>query len=138
MFTIEFDRQHSLTLARFSGEFGFDDIGTLDRVGEIFVAAEGPSHFLFEFSAVEAVSMPPWAIARRGRRPQLCPGYQRIVVAPQPEILELYRVFGANQLLVGSAAPMLVKTMAQALAHIGVPKPRFKPVPTSWIVPSTE
>ena len=101
MFSLGFDRQRRLALARFSGEFGRDDIGALDRAIANLIAAEGPVHLLFDFTAVESVAMPDRAIAERGRRPHRCPGYQRVIVAPQPEIFELYRLFGANQSLIG-------------------------------------
>ena len=128
MFSLEFDRPHRLALVRFSGEFGRSDIGALDRAAERLVASEGPVHFLFDFTDVELVAMPDKAIAERGRRPHSSPGYQRVVVAPQPEIFELYRLFNANQALVGSEAPTIVKTLELALIHLGVRKPDFKPV----------
>ena len=128
MFSLAFDRQRRLALARFSGEFGRDDIGDLDHAIATLIAAEGPIHLLFDFTAVESVAMPDKAIAERGRRPHRCPGYQRVIVAPQPEIFELYRLFGANQSLIGSDAPTIVKTMEHALIHLGVRKPNFKPI----------
>jgi hypothetical protein len=129
MFSLEFDRQHRLALARFSGEFDRGDIGALDRATERLVASEGPFHFLFDFTAVESVAMPDKVFAERGRRPHRSPGFQRVVVAPHPEIFELYRLFNANQVLVGSEVPTMVKTLELALIHLGVRKPNFKPVP---------
>jgi hypothetical protein len=128
MFSLGFDRQNRLALARFSGEFGRDDIAALDHAIESLVAAEGRTHLLFDFSTVESVAMPDRAIAERGRRPPMCPGYQRVIVAPQLEIFELYRLFGANQSLIGSDAPTIVKTMEFALIHLGVRKPHFKSI----------
>ena len=131
MFTIEFDRQHRLLLASCTGVFGTDDIGTLDAAGAVLFAAEGPFHVLIDFSAVESVRMPDAAIAERGKRRQMCPGYERIVVAPQPEIFELYRLFAANQQRVGTAAPKIVRSMDKALLHLGIGKPQFRPLATS-------
>lgn len=127
MFTIEFDRWHRLTLFRFSNTFSTDDIQAVDEAGAALVAAAGAAHFLFDFTAVEAIAMPDRAITERGRRRQLCPGYKRVVVASHPEIVGLYRLFGANQSRVGSAPPTIVHTIADGLGHLGVRNPTFRP-----------
>ena len=136
MFHIEFDRHHRLAWARFSREFVRDDILAFDQATKAFIATEGCAHFVFDFTAVDSVAMPDRALAERGKRPHMCPGYQRIIVAPQPEIFGLYRLFGANQSMVGSAAPIIVKTMKHALIHLGVGKPDFKPVALPRVVSS--
>lgn len=126
MFTTEYDRQHKVALFRFSGAFARGDIVAVDHTCKALLGAEGGAHFVFDFTAVETVAMPDKAIAERGKRPQLNPGYQRVVVAPQVEIFELYRVFAANQLQVGAQAPTVVKTLRQALIHLGVGRPIFR------------
>jgi hypothetical protein len=130
MFTLGFDRQRRVLLARFSGELGGHDIGAFDHAVSHCIAVEGCAHLVLDFTAVDSVALPDKAVAERGRRPHRCPGYQRIVVAPQPEIVGLYRLFGANQSMVGSSAPKIVKTLDHALVHLGVGKPNFKPLKT--------
>ena len=103
MITFERDRRHNVTLVRFNGEFEIETIARLDHASELLVQAEGPTHFLFDFSGIERVNIPDSAIAQRGRRLPLCAGYQRVVVAPQPEIFGLYGVFAAKA---GSNAPV--------------------------------
>ena len=125
MFHIEFDRHYKLAWARFSGELRRDDIGTFDRTVALFIATEGCAHFVLDFTAVESVAMPDEALFERGKRQHKCPGFQRVVVAPQPEIFGLYRLFSANQSRIGSEAPLIVKTMEHALIHLGVAKPDF-------------
>src|SRR5205814_333988 len=58
MFDVEFDRQHKLVLVRFRGDFGRNDIENLDDAIARLVAAEGPVHFLLDFSAVAASASP--------------------------------------------------------------------------------
>jgi hypothetical protein len=122
------DRRHNVTLARFSGEFAADTIGRLDHAIGLLVEAEGPMHFLLDFSAIERVNMPDRAIAERSRRLPLCPGYQRVIVAPQPEILGLYCVFAAGQRAVGASPPVIVRSIAEALRHLGLRRPAFAPI----------
>jgi hypothetical protein len=127
MFNIEFDRRHKLVLVRFRGDFGRNDIENLDDAVARLVSAEGPVHFLLDFSAVETVSVTQGAIAERGKRVQLFPGYHRIIVAPQAEIFGLFCLFGANQSLIRSSVPLVVETMEQALVCLGVPAASFSP-----------
>lgn len=126
MFTTEYDRRHKVALFQFSGAFSRGDIAAVDQTCKALLAAEGGAHFVFDFTAVETVAMPDDAIAERGKRPQLNVGYQRVVVAPQMEIFELYRLFAANQAQVGAEAPTVVKTLRQALIHLGVGRPVFR------------
>jgi hypothetical protein len=115
-----------VALFRFSGAFSRGDIAAVDHACKALLAAEGGAHFVFDFTAVETVAMPDEAIAKRGKRPQLNVGYQRVVVAPQVEIFELYRLFAANQVQVGAETPTVVKTLRQALLHLGVGRPVFR------------
>lgn len=117
-------------LARFSGEFGRHDIGAFDHAFARFIDVEGCAHLVIDFTDVDSIAMPDQALAERGKRPHRCPGCHRIVVAPQPEISELYRLFSANQSMVGSTAPKIVKTMEHALVHLGVGEPDFRPIET--------
>ena len=130
MFTLAFNRQRRVVLARFSGELGRADIGTFDHAFGRFIDVEGCAHLVIDFTAVNSVAMPDQAMVDRGKRPHRCPGYHRIVVAPQPEISELYRLFSANQSMVGSTAPKMVKTVEHALVHLGVGEPDFLPIET--------
>jgi DNA-binding transcriptional MerR regulator len=123
--TFDKDQRHNVTLVSFSGEFGIDTIARLDHAGKLLVQAEGPTHFLLDFSGIERVSMPESAIADRGRRPPLCTGYRRVIVAPQPEIFGLYRLFAAKA---GLNAPVIVRSIGEALAHLGLRRPVFKRV----------
>ncbi|GEP57517.1 hypothetical protein [Reyranella soli] len=126
MFTIEFDRQHRVALLRFWNTFNSDDIQAIDEASAALVAAEGPAHFLFDFTSVSGIAMPDRAIRERGRRRQLCPGYQRVVVARHPEIVGLYRLFGAVQSRIGSVPPVVVPTVADALDRLDVRNPDFR------------
>ena len=130
MFSLAFDRGHRIVLASFRGEFGSGDIATFDAAAEAFIAAEGPVHFLLDFSNVRQVSMPDRAIVERAGRPPLCPGFSRVVVAPHPEIFGLYCLFVAKQRLLGADAPIVVRSARHALDFLGLSMPSFVPVET--------
>ena len=127
-FSLAFDRNQRVVLVSFRGEFGSDDIATLDSAAHAFVAKEGAVHFLLDFTGVKRVSMPDQAIAERAERPPLCPGFKRVVVAPQPEIFGLYCLFAAKQKRLGSDAPIVVRSMQGAVDLLGLRLPAFAPV----------
>jgi hypothetical protein len=133
MFHIEFDRHYRVVWARFSGTLVREDIIAFDRAATAFVVNEGCAHFVFDFTAVNSVALPEQAIVERGKRPHLCPGCERVVVAPQSEISGLYRLFAAKQSMIGSSVPKIVKTIEHAFLHLGVGRPNFKPVTTPQI-----
>jgi len=108
MFNVEFDRLGTSWCWFASGVISVATISeSWTRPIALLVAAEGPVHFLLDFSAVETVSVTQGAIAERGKRVQLFPGHHRIIVAPQPEIFGLFCLFGANQSLVRSSVPLV-------------------------------
>lgn len=128
MFSLAFDRSHRVVLASFRGEFGCDDIASLDAAARAFVDKHGPVHFLLDFSGVQRVSMPDQAIRERAEQPPLCPGFKRVIVAPQPEIFGLYRLFAAKQQYTGLDAPVVLRSMQGAVNFLGVRQPGFVPV----------
>ena len=128
MFSLAFDRNHRVVLVSFRGEFGADDIATLDAAAGAFVAKNGPVHFILDFTGVQRVSMPDQAIAERAERPPLCPGFKRVIVAPQPEIFGLYCLFAAKQQRTGAEPPVVVRSMRSAVDFLSLGLPGFAPV----------
>jgi hypothetical protein len=108
LFSLAFDRNDKVLLVRFREEFGVDDIATLDAAAHAFVAKDGPVHFLLDFTGVQRVSVPDGTTAERVERPPLCPGFRRLIVAPQPEIFGLYCLLSAKQQRIGVDAPVVM------------------------------
>lgn len=128
MFSLAFDRSHRMVLVSFREEFASDDIVALDVAAQAFVAKEGAVHFLLDFTGVQRVSVPDQVMAERAKRPPLCAGFKRIVVAPQPELFGLYYLFAAKQQRMGADAPVVVRSMQSAVDFLGVRLPAFAPV----------
>jgi hypothetical protein len=128
LFGLAFDRNHRVVLVSFRGQFGSDDIATLDAAAHAFVAKNGPVHFLLDFTGVQRVCMPDRAIAERAERPPLCPGFKRVIVAPHPEIFGLYCLFAAKQRRMGADPPVVVRSMQSAVDFLGLRLPGFAPV----------
>ena len=77
--------------------------------------------------------MAPLSLERRARKPAMCVGFERIIVAPQPELHALAEKFRLHQASVGLPAPHVAQTMAEAEQLLGLGPLVFKPVDTSWL-----
>lgn len=118
MFTLKVDRGRKLIEATFSGCFDAADLRKLDAAARVAFASEGPMDALFDFTLVETVALPDRLIADRGRVPQVCPGYKRVIVTSNPELFQLFRVYGAYQAVVGSEPPVIVSNKGMALSYL--------------------
>jgi hypothetical protein len=133
MFDMGYDRQHNVLLVRLFGTFTPQTMQRMDTACATFLNAEGPGHSIFDFSRVEASDMSADRVERRAERAQLCPGFERIVVAPQPAIFAMADMFRIHQTSQGLAAPQVVRTMEEAEAALGLGPLAFRPVDTSWL-----
>lgn len=133
MFDMGFDRQRNVLLARLRGVFTWQAMQRLDTACATFLNAEGPAHSIFDFSGVEAIDMSPDRVEQRAERAQLCPGFERILVAPQPPIFALVDRFRVHQQSQGLAAPQVVRSMGEAEAALRLGTLIFRPVDTSWL-----
>jgi len=134
MFTIEFDTRQKVVRVIFSLSFTVDDLAGLDDVAEVLVAAEGPMSAIFDCTLIDSIGIPAQRVASRGRLRQLCPGLRRAIVAPQPEMFSLAELFARSQDAAGSEAPQVVRTMAEALAWLGLDKLQSRPVEIGWML----
>jgi hypothetical protein len=107
---------------------------TLDELSDVFIAAEQPTRALYDFTAVEHLTMRPEVMAMCARQAQFCSHMGRAVVAPQAEIFSLVRLYGAYQSAAGFGAPMTTSSLPEAMAWLDVEDPDFTPIAASWVV----
>src|SRR5689334_21193752 len=106
-------------MARFAGNFGPSELAGLDQAVRAFVEREGPVHGLIDFSDVPAVELSAAAIIERGQKKPYSPGHKRVMVAPQPLLATLMRLFAIHQSLIGTDKPNVVQTMEAAVQFLG-------------------
>ena len=127
MFTVLFDARHKVMLTRYSGVFSSDDITSLDDyVAEFFVREGIYVRNIFDFSAVEAFGIPRTKLLERGRKLRTNPGQDRVVVAPQQNIYELFLDYAQAQLDMGNGTMMVVRDFDDALRLLALHSPHFK------------
>jgi len=122
-----FERRHRVLLVRVGGVFSSQDIETHDRLVVAFLAREGAVRGLYDFSDIDVVAVPESKIRRRGQAPAIISD-ARVVVAPHVASREVARLIRDEQLLAGHREPLIVSTLAEAYAVLGVDEPSFEPV----------
>ena len=133
MLAVGFDRQRNVLLLTLIDTFDNATLAVMDSACATFFDAEGPSHAIFDFTPTKKVVMAPLSLERRARKPAMCVGFERIIVAPQPELYALAEKFRLHQSSAGLPAPHVVNTMAEAEQLLGIGSLVFEPVDTSWL-----
>jgi hypothetical protein len=133
MLAVGFDRQRNVLLLTLMDTFDNSTLAVMDAACATFFDAEGPSHAIFDFTSTQKVVMAPLSLERRARKPAMCVGFERIIVAPQPDLHGLAEKFCLTQSSAGLPAPHVVHTMAKAEKILGLGPLIFEPVDTSWL-----
>ena len=129
MFTPFFEAREKVMLTRYTGVLSSDDIAALDEFVRGFVAREGfYVRSIFDLTSVKAFAIPRPKLLKRGRKLRINPGQDRVFVAPQHEIYELYREYAQGQLDVGNGKMMVVKCLDEALRLLRLHDPDFQPL----------
>jgi hypothetical protein len=135
MFTLWFDRSSEVLVARFSGAFTTEDFAALDAALIQFLSGEGRHHSermraIFDLSAVEVVAVPESKAVEQARRPPIVRG-QRVVVAPRIASDDFGRIYRSQQREAVDSEPVIVASLDEAYALLGLAQPQFTPVEQS-------
>jgi hypothetical protein len=129
MFALAFEDRYRVLLVRFSGIHVPEDISKLDPAVTEIVAWDGPMHgLLLDYTSVEAVAVPHSFIAYRARLPQISSGYERVMVAPNPELYDLAHAYAWQQRDFGNLEPRVVLSLWDAYQLLGLDKPDFQDI----------
>lgn len=130
MFTLAFDRAARLLLVRFGAALDPDiHRAMMVELGR-FVARHGAMDAIIDFGAVEKYELDAAYFWTRAAQRPVLHGKRRILVAPTDLVYGTSRLYQALQSQSGDA-PIVVRTMAEALEIAGVAAPDFEPVPPS-------
>lgn len=133
MLAVGFDRQRNVLLLTLLDTFDNGTMAVMDAACVTFFDAEGPTHSIFDFTPTRNIVMAPLSLERRASKPAMCVGFERVIVAPQPELRALAEKFRLHQASVGLPAPHIAQTMAEAEQLLGLGPLVFEPVDTSWL-----
>jgi hypothetical protein len=133
MFTLSFERSHQVLMVRVGGIFASNDMTELDDAVIRFLSRQHDDasvRGLYDFTEVQAIAVPASKFAERGLRPPIVRGL-RILVAPAGASEGFGRSFGNQQRTAGNSEPVVVATLAEAYALLGLDNPYFEAVEQS-------
>lgn len=123
---IVYDEQSRTYLARFSGTLTDQDMAASDVAARKCLALHGPTAGLLDFSYVVSCALTSAQTAARGSQPEIMVGQKRAIVA-NAAVYGMMRMFHAYQPQ-DSVAPMILRTLPEAYAALGLVERDFHPV----------
>jgi hypothetical protein len=127
-YSLHFDGASRVLLVRFEGVVARQDLERLRADTGTFVVRHGSCDGIVDFTGVTRADLDASYLRALGGRPRVMVGSRRILVAPQPEMFGLTRMYGLQQSLITDNEPMVVHTLDEAYAHLGLTSPRFAPL----------
>jgi hypothetical protein len=126
MFDVEICEPKRIVLIRFRGELAEADFTALDALGR--EKGGGPPYdVVFDMTAVEKIHLATDFVSKRGELPQAFTDRERIYVVQQEDLKLLVRLYAAYQTSKGWRSPVLVATLDEAFARLGVSASDFAP-----------
>ena len=125
MFDIEICEAKRVSLVSFHGELSAQDFAELDRLAREAIYAGGV-HSIYDVTDVKVNALVTDFVAKRGSLPQTFKGFERIYVVPQEVLRRLVRVYIDFQAAQGERPPIMVTTLDEALAKLGVERSEFR------------
>jgi hypothetical protein len=128
MFDIEVCEPRQIVLVRFHGHLGEEDFVALDRLA---AAARGDGKAfdcIYDMTSVDSIGLGPEFAIKRGDVPQAYKDHKRLYVVPNDDLKLLIRLYATYQANKGWKAPLILRTLDEALAHLDASRSEFRPV----------
>ena len=126
MLKLAFDRKNRVLQVTIFGIFASEDMDELETAVVEFVARHGQVRGIFDYSDVEAIAVPDSRLAERAQQPEAIE--QRVVVASRVLGGERARTYARYRREASQRHPVIVGSLAEAYAFLGLRNPRFEPV----------
>lgn len=133
MFDVEVCAPKRVVLIRFRGELAEADFAALDAMGREMQG--GPPHdVVFDMTHVEKIHLATDFVSRRGELPQAFTDRERIYVVQQDDLKLLVKLYAAYQASKGWRPPVIVASLDEALARLGVTLAELAPPSAAGIL----
>jgi hypothetical protein len=133
MFDVEMCALKRAVLIRFRGELTAADFTALDAMGREMQG--GPPHdVIFDMTGVEKSQIATDFVSQRGELPQAFTDRERIYVVQHDDLKLLVKLYAAYQVSRGWRPPVIVATLDEALARLGVSVTEFGPPSAAGIL----
>lgn len=134
MVDVGFDRARSTLHLCVVGPLNAATLAQLDDICTALLEAEGPCHAIFDFTAVDHIDLDLELLRRRAAEPPLAPGFERILVAPRPELMRLALAFRHHQQQAGLIAPLVARSLEEAMRLLGARRMTFRRIEACWLL----
>ena len=133
MFDVEVCEPKRVVLIRFRGELTAADFTALDAMGREMQG--GPPHdVIFDMTSVEKSQIATDFVSQRGELPQAFADRERLYVVQHDDLKLLVKLYAAYQVSRGWRPPVIVATLDEALARLGVSVTEFGPPSAAGIL----
>lgn len=133
MFDVEVCEPKRVVLIRFRGELAPADFTALDAMGREMQGGS-PYDVVFDMSNVEKSRIATDFVSQRGELPQAFTDRERIYVVQNDDLKLLVKLYAAYQASKGWRPPVIVATLDEALARLGVAVTEFGPPSAAGIL----
>src|SRR5262245_8768477 len=133
MFDVEVCEPKRVVLIRFRGELAQADFVALDAMGREMQGGP-PYDVVFDMSRVEKSGVATDFVSQRGELPQAFTDRERIYVVQHDDLKLLVKLYAAYQASKGWRPPVIVATLDEALARLGVAVTDFGPPSAAGIL----
>jgi hypothetical protein len=133
MFDVEVCEPKRVVLIRFRGELAEGDFSALDAMGREMQGGP-PYDVVFDMTNVEKLHLATDFVSQRGELPQAFTDRERIYVVQQDDLKLLVKLYAAYQASKGWRPPVIVSTLDEALARLGVTVAEFGPPSAAGIL----
>jgi len=133
MFDVEVCEPKQVVLIRFRGELAAADFTALDAMGREMQGGP-PYDVIFDMTRVEKSDLATDFVSQRGELPQAFIDRERIYVVQQDDLKLLVKLYAAYQASKGWRSPVIVATLDEAVARLGVTMAEFGPPSAAGIL----
>jgi hypothetical protein len=128
MFDIEVCEARRIVLVRFHGHLEEADFTALDVLASSARGDGKAFDCIYDMTSVVSVGLAPEFAAKRGELPQAYKDHKRIYVVPNDDLKLLIRLYATYQANKGWKAPIIVRELDDALAHLNASRSDFRPL----------
>ena len=133
MFDVEVCEPKRVVLIRFRGELAAADFTALDAMGREMQGGQAYD-VIFDMTRVEKSHLATDFVSQRGELPQAFIDRERIYVVQQDDLKLLVKLYAAYQASKGWRSPVIVATLDEAVARLGVTMAEFRPPSAAGIL----
>lgn len=127
MFSLDYDEKNRVLRITISGIVGSEELELIDQALLEFIARQGQVRGIFDYTDVQAYSVPDSRLRQRAQQPPVME-QAKVIVASRMICGEAARAYGRHQRDAGRKEAPIVRSLEEAYTLLALRNPRFEPV----------